>query len=162
MAETLFIADENDVRGSIASVRSSLSVVFLQQKRWNEACPTPSMDLSEYVELCKTGLTFFVFRSPEEIKMRELKASNGAQQWEFDYRGTTGWIMMEAGGRWEKGGDKRWVPGRIRANLSDQTEKQLYTEFKKLWLKGYKAGKEKLKFGPSASITLADEVIATW
>lgn len=162
MAETLFIADESDVRRSIAAVRSALPVLFLQQKRWNDPRPIPSTDLSDYPELCRTGLTFFVLRSPEAVKMREAKGGDGRPQWEFDYRGTKGWIMVEAGGRWENAGDKKWVPGRIRANLLDQSEKELYSEFKKHWLKGYKAGKEKLKFGPSAAISLADEIIATW
>lgn len=162
MAETLFIADESDVRRSIDAVRTVLPVVFLQQKRWDTPNPVPSADLSEYPELCRSGMTFFVLRSPEAVKMREVKGSDGKPLWEFDYRGTTAWIMVEAGGRWEKAGDKRWVPGRVRANLSDQSEKELYTEFKKHWLKGYKAGKENLKFGPSAAVSLADEVIATW
>ena len=162
MAETLFVADESDVRQSLTNVCSSLPVVFLQQKRWESPTVLPSRNLGEHRELCRTGLTFFVFTSPDNIKLKEVKGPNGQSQWEFDYRATTGWIMIEAGGRWEKGGDRRWVPGRIRANLSDDTERSLYSEFKKLWLKGYKTGKDKLKLGPSASRTLASEVIANW
>lgn len=162
MAETLFIADESDVRRSVEAVKAVLPVVFLQQKRWDTPSPAPSANLSEYPELCETGMTFFVLRSPEAVKMREVEGSEGKPFWEFDYRGTTGWIMVEAGGRWRKDGDKRWVPGRVRANLSDQSGKKLYAEFKKLWLNGYKPGKEKFKFGPSAALSLADEIIATW
>lgn len=98
----------------------------------------------------------------EAIKMREVKGIGNKAQWEFDYRSTSGWIMIEAGGRWEKAGDKRWVPGRVRANLSDDAERDLYAEFKKLWLKGYKRGGGKIKIGPSASMSLAHEVIANW
>lgn len=137
MAETLFIADESDARRSVEAVRSVLPVVFLQQRRWDTPNPATSADLSDYPELCRTGMTFFVLPSPESVKMREIRGSDGKPQWEFDYRGTTGWIMVEAGGRWEKADEKRWVPGRIRANLSDLSEKELYSEFKKLWLKGY-------------------------
>lgn len=162
MAETLFIADESDVRRSVAAVRTVLPVVFLQQKQWDTPSPVPSSDLSEHPELCRTGMTFFVLRSTDAVKMREVKGSDGKPLWEFDYRGTTGWIMVEAGGRWEKAGGKRWVPGRVRSNLSDQSEKELYAEFRKHWLKGYKTGKQKLKFGPSAAVSLWDEVIATW
>ena len=98
MAETLFIADESDVRHSIEAVRSALPVVFLQQKRWDTPSPAPSADLSEYPELCRTGMTFFVLRTTEAVKMREVKGSDGKPLWEFDYRGSTGWIMVEAGG----------------------------------------------------------------
>ena len=162
MAETLFIADESDVRNSISAVRAALSVVFLKQRRWDSPHVSGSIDLREYSELCKNGLTFLVFQSLDDIKMREVKGGDGNSQWEFDYRGTTGWIMVEARGRWEKWQDKRWVPGRIRANLSDDAERALYAEFKKVWLKDYKRGKSGIKFGPSAASTLSDEVIATW
>ncbi len=162
MAEALFIADESDARCSVSAVRAAMAVVFLEHKSWDTPHPTPSGDLSEYSELCRTGLTFFVLRSPEMVIMREMKGTDRKQRWEFDYRGSTGWIMVEAGGRWEKGNDKRWVPGRVRSNLTDPSEKNLYAEFKKHWLKDYKTGREKLKFGPSAAVSLADEILATW
>ena len=162
MAETLFIADESDARNSVANVIAILPVRFVQQRRWETPHVTGSSDLVGYPKLCVTGLTFFVLPSSESIKMKEVKGTQAQTFWEFDYRGTTGWIMLEAGGLWEKSGDKRWVPGRIRANLSNEAERELYSAFKKLWLKGYKTDGKNIKFGPSATQTLANEVIANW
>jgi hypothetical protein len=162
MAETLFIGDECDIRSSIVNVISATSVVFIQQKRWGSPQVVASRDLSEFAELCRVGLSFFVFRAPESTKMKEVQIQGGPNLWEFDYRGTTGWIMVEAGGVWERNGVRKWVPGRVRANLSDESEREFYSLFKRFWLKGYKKGADKIQFGPSASRTLIDQNIANW
>ena len=79
----------------------------------------------------------------------------GEEKWTFD-PASTDWIILEIGGlREHSGGESSLRSGKIRANLSTDRERQLYVDFKKHWLKGYKTVVQNApRFGPSAAKTL--------
>jgi hypothetical protein len=153
MASVSFIADELDARTSVAAVTEHLELCFMQFITWDSETPTLSTNLGEFDQLCNCGLSFIVSQDPTNLKVRE-RIIMGERKWTFDPT-SIGWIILDIGGFRKRGEKSVLEPGNIRANLSTELERKLYTQFKKYWLKGYKTIVEDApRFGPSASRTL--------
>ncbi len=129
-----------------------MGLFFLQAKFWDTPTPSYSRDLGEYDKLCRFGLRFVVAESADALRL-EKRQIEGREKWTFD-ASITGWLILEPGGLLERHGESEWRIGAIRSNLSDNQERELYTKFKKYWLRGYKPGKNRIKFGPSAAQSL--------
>ena len=159
MAGVSFIADWTDIIQSTKQVCCEMNVVFIENRRFD--CPRDNA-VRDFISYGKElmslgGRQFFVLPGTQRLEFEQVEP--GPQQWRFAYQGTTGWIQLVPGGWIEK--KTLWLPGFIGSNNKTPEEKEMFSMFKKLWLKGYRKGSHGYLFGPSASNSLADARIST-